>query len=79
MLRKLFAATFVLVLACLTPVTVANHAAALQSAVASPLHLAPAFSPLHPPTTGRSCTQHVCNICAQSGLACDPVPYCHCD
>ncbi|HSS50317.1 MAG TPA: hypothetical protein VLX28_15375 [Thermoanaerobaculia bacterium] len=28
---------------------------------------------------GAACTAHVCNICAQSGLACVPLPHCHCE
>jgi hypothetical protein len=28
---------------------------------------------------GAACSAHVCNICAQSGLACFSKPYCHCE
>lgn len=28
---------------------------------------------------GAACTAHVCNICAESGLACVSTPYCHCE
>ncbi|HXO18982.1 MAG TPA: hypothetical protein VOA87_03555 [Thermoanaerobaculia bacterium] len=75
MARKLFAVVFMLALFCIAPVPVLDHASALSSApqVAAPLFTTPA------PSFGASCTQHVCNICANSGLACDPIPYCHCD
>jgi hypothetical protein len=72
--RRMIAVAFVVALLCIAPVSVmdqalASHAAATASAP-------PLLSPLIPPA--RSCTQHVCYICAQAGMACTSIPYCHC-
>lgn len=78
MIRRILATAFVLALFLLAPISVVDQAVVAHAAAAG---LAPPnASPLFPAiSVDRSCSAHVCNICAQQGLACDPIPFCHCD
>jgi len=48
------------------------------------LAFGPAALPLSPaatsplPEPAATCSQHVCNLCVQSGGYCTNIPYCHC-
>jgi hypothetical protein len=73
MVRKMFALGFVLALSCLAQFSLSHQAAALSSSAAATSMLLGAD-----PQATAACTQHVCAICVNSGLACTPIPYCHC-
>ncbi|HSS78774.1 MAG TPA: hypothetical protein VLV54_18790 [Thermoanaerobaculia bacterium] len=73
MVRKMLATAFVLALSCLAQVSITRQAAALSRSQASTSILLSAD-----PVAAAACTKHVCDICVASGLACTPIPYCHC-
>ena len=78
MIRRRLAPAFVLALFFLAPISVVDQAVAAHAAAAVPAP--PATTPLFAATgLGASCTAHVCYICAQQGLVCNPIPHCHCE